>query len=226
MAMKELFSVLTTTYPVSADASWRQGAVLLLDATTGQVTTANRLGTAAQNGLFVGFSADNTAKVATEIFPAPAGSNYVSGTVFLKNNNAFFVGLKRNVMLTVAGETLTNPTNFTDVTASGNASPKRGCSVFHHGGNFVTDMLAWDSSGRAVETTAASTDDYSSTMYAVGDLLTWSAGSVAGTTGRLVRIQADDFTTCRAVARIDDIALGSVKSNGVDNTTLAYITAL
>jgi hypothetical protein len=226
MAMKELFSILTTTYPVTADANWRQGAVMLLDVTTGNVLTANRLGTASQNGLFVGFSADNTAKVATEIQPSPAGSNYISGGQFLANNNGYFVALKRNVMLTVAGETITNPTNFTDLTASGNSGPRRGCSVFSNGGKFITDMLAWDGSGNAVQTNGTNADNTSGTMYAIGDLLTWSAGTYSGTTGLLVRIASVDMATSRAVARIENLQLGSIKSNTVQNSTLAFISAL
>jgi hypothetical protein len=226
MAMKELFSVLTTTFPASADASWRQGAVLLLNTTTGQVQTINRTGTAAQNALFVGFSADNTAKVATEITPSPSGSNYLSGSTFVANNNGYYVGLKRSVMLSLAGDTITNPTNLQDLTAAGNATPRRGCSVFSNGGRFITDMLAWDGSGNAVETSAIAVDNTSGTPYTIGDLLTWSAGTYAGTTGFLVRIASGQAGTCRAVARLDSVQLGSVKSNGLDNTSLFFVTAL
>jgi len=226
MAMKELFSILTTTFPVSADASWRQGSVLLLNTTTGQVSTANRLGTSAQNALFVGFSADNTAKVATEITPSPSGSNYLSGSTFVANNNGYYVGLKRSIMLSIAGDTITNPTNLQDLTAAGNGTPRRGCSVFSNGGRFVTDMLAWDGSGNAVETNATTTDNTSGTMYNIGDTLTWSAGTYSGTTGLLVRIGSGQTGSLRAVAVITGVQLGSVKDNGLDNTSLFFITAL
>jgi hypothetical protein len=87
-------------------------------------------------------------------------------------------------------------------------------------------MLAWDGSGNAVQTNGTNADNTSGTMYAIGDLLTWSAGTYATTTGLLVRIASGDMATSRAVARIENLQLGSIKSNTVQNSTLAFISAL
>lgn len=227
MAIKELHPILITTRDVGQDASWKAGSVLLLNTTTGMVETANRNATAAHNSRFVGFSADDTAKTGLTMIQAdPAGSNFLSGSTYVENNNAYYVGVKRDVMTAIAGDTITNPMNLEDISASGNGSNRRGCSVFSgEGARYVTDMLAWGSEGDAVQTVDADEDEASGD-YAIGDLLTWSAGTISGTTGRLVKIEANDVATCRAVARIDALQVGAVSSNGVDNQTLAYITAL
>ena len=179
MAIRALNSVIVANYNCAATASWQAGACLMLNA-SGLVEKADRGNTifdtlVEQQGRFVGFSSDDTARSGnTMILADPVGSNYIDGSgVFQSNNNGFYVAAKRAIG-DFQSEIVNGVTNLS-AQSSGYEGPRRGVGVYNTpGGQFVTDQYVEDL------TTAVSADGGSYTTYAPGDLLAPGAGANAG----------------------------------------------
>jgi hypothetical protein len=179
MAIRALNSVIVANYNTAANASWQAGACLMINA-SGLVEKADRGNTifdtlVEQQGRFVGFSSDDTARTGnTMILADPVGSNYIDGSgVFQSNNNGFYVAAKRAIG-DFQSEIVNGVTNLSAQSA-GFEGPRRGVGVYNTpGGQFVTDQYAEDL------TTTVSADGGSYTTFAPGDLLAPGAGANAG----------------------------------------------
>jgi hypothetical protein len=179
MAIRALNSVIVANYNTAATASWQAGACLMINA-SGLVQKADRGDTlfdslVEQQGRFVGFSSDDTARSGnTMILADPVGSNYIdTNGVFQSANNGFYVAAKRAIG-DFQSEIVNGVTNLS-AQSSGYEGPRRGVGVYNTpGGQFVTDQYVEDL------TTTVSADGGTYTTFAPGDLLAPGAGANAG----------------------------------------------
>jgi hypothetical protein len=190
--MRELLSVLQANYKCEANANWHAGAGLVEDTTTKLARVADRA--TDTTNMWIGFSADDTARSGNTIILAdPVGSNFVSGSTFVANNNGYYVAAKRAVIENVAGEHINNVTDLTSG-STGFQGPRRPVGVYTTpSGRFVTDQYV------AVATDDNDGDLTAPATFAANDLLTWGAGD---NKGKLVKLS--NASHGRAVARVDD----------------------
>ena len=173
MALAVIQDVLFDNYP--ATTGILQGMALAVRSVSGKATVypANRVATLTDT--FLGIAGDDSAITGnTQAIVDPVNpGNYSHTTTNAGDDPYDFSGPDYEArparrLGDYLSEIIDNVTNWTDVDANGRSTPKRGMTVYMHGGRFRTDQYVDDAT-----TSGAGADAGAAPTWAVDDILSF-----------------------------------------------------
>jgi hypothetical protein len=173
MALAVIQHVLFDNYP--ATAGILQGMALAVRNVGGKATVypANRVATLTD--VFLGIAGDDSTNSGnTQAIVDPVNPGNYSHVTTNAGDDPYdfsgpdFVARPARRLGDYLNETIANVTNWTDVDSSGNATPKRGMTVYMVGGRFRTDQYV-----DTMTTSAAGVDAGAAPSWAPDDILTF-----------------------------------------------------